>query len=469
MKKGTTTEETRPARDVAPQGASSLTRAQRKHVGRQARQETPRESQSTLNVAKERDPIENIEASNRGRIPELIPVRHGRMLVSPFTFFRGSAALMTADLASTPTSGIIVQACGDCHIQNFGAFATPERKIVVDINDFDETLPAPWEWDLKRLAVSLVLAAESNGFSLAIGREAALEVVKGYREHIARLSEMSLLERWYSHVEIHEVLASSNSESRHRQEDRLKAEMKRSSPEILMDKLTVTKNGSLRFKDLPPLLCHMEGVSTGEQERQAFQEYRNSLPDDRRVLLDKFEIVDIARKVVGIGSVGTMCGVILLASSENDVLVLQVKEARESVLAPFAGASRYDHQGQRVVNGQKLMQAASDMFLGWTTGPRPPYRHFFLRQLRDVKIGVNTVFWTKADFRDFPRWAGEILARAHSRSGDAAILRGYIGKSEVLDEAIASYAVAYAEQTVRDYHKFVSACKSGRLDAQSLD
>ncbi len=446
------------------------TRAERKDLGKSARQKASLESHAKLHIPQSgRDVIALLEKSNVGRIKELVPIRYGRMLASPFTFYRGSAALMAFDLAATPTSECIVQACGDCHIQNFGAFATPERKIVVDINDFDETLPAPWEWDVKRLAASLVLAATANELSPDVGQNAAFIMAQAYREHIAELSEMSLLEAWYSHVQANTIVEMSTNETRKRQEKQLKEALARSSPEILMEKFTVTANGKVRFKDIPPLLCHIQGVTAGQQEKLAFEAYRKTLPEDRRVLLDKFEMVDIARKVVGIGSVGTLCGVILLASSEQDMLILQLKEARKSVLEPYTGPSKYEHQGQRVVVGQKLMQAASDMFLGWATGPRPPHRHFFIRQLRDVKIGVNTALWDKNDFKFLPALAGQILARAHARTGDASFIRGYLGKTNAFDEAISSYAVAYAKQTERDYRQFVKACKSGSLNAQSID
>lgn len=448
---------------------SDLTREERKQLGRAARQKTPLEKHSIFEVDEKRDIIANIENSNAGRLTDLIPLRHGRMLVSPFTFFRGSASLMAQDLASSADSGYKVQACGDCHIQNFGVFATPERKLVVDINDFDETLPAPWEWDVKRLAASLVLAATNNGYPIDVGTEAVLNCIQAYREQINAFSNMTLLESWYYHIEANEAIESSASSTRRRKEETLKAELEKSSPEVMREKLTVTSSGRLRFRDNPPLLCHLGTAGTDEQEKQAFADYRESLSEDKRVLLDKFELVDIARKVVGIGSVGTMCGVILLVSSEKDILVLQLKEARQSVLEPYCGASGYQHHGQRVVNGQRLMQAASDMFLGWTTGLKPPYRHFFIRQLRDIKIGANTLLWAKSDFRQMPKLAGRILARAHVRSQDASLLRGYLGKSDEFDQAIAKFAHAYAKQVEKDYAAFSKACKSGRLKVEMID
>lgn len=453
---------------LTPEPQSGFTRAERKEAGKLARQKAPLQSHSKTMVVR-RDIVKVLEQSNKGRVPELIPVRYGRMLASPFTFYRGSASLMALDLARTQSSGITVQACGDCHIQNFGAFATPERKIVIDINDFDETLPAPWEWDVKRLAASLVLAASSNGFDADLGKEAAYQMTQSYREHIDELSKLTALEVWYSHIQLGKVLQASMSDTRRRLQEQLKSAIEKSSSEVIMEKMTVLSKGRLRFKDIPPLLCHIEDLRVDQEARHNFKHYRQSLPEDRRILLDKYELVDLARKVVGIGSVGTVCGVALLAGQENDALILQIKEARESVLEPYAGRSKYEHHGQRVVAGQKLMQAASDIFLGWTTGRKPEQRHFFVRQLRDVKIGVNTALWNKADFKTFPAIAGQILARAHARSSDASMMRGYLGKSDEFDEAIAHYALAYAKQTEHDYQQFVKACKSGLLKAQTLD
>lgn len=468
MKKTTSTAKNPRYPVMGPGHAAS--RTEKKDLGRAARTGTPLASHSKLSLNKaNRHIIDILEESNRGRVPELVPIRYARMMASPFSFYRGSASLMAFDLAHTPRSGFIVQACGDCHIQNFGVFATPERKIVVDINDFDETLPAPWEWDVKRLATSLILAATASGFDSDLGAEAAYAMTEAYRKRMAELSQMSIMEVWYSHVEAQKLIDLSQEDNRGRLKKSLEEAIEKSSPDIMREKLTVTAGGKVRFRDMPPLLCHVEGVSAGKQEMQAFEEYRKTLAEDRRALLDKFQLVDIARKVVGIGSVGTMCGVLLLVSSEQDLLVLQLKEARKSVLEPYAGASKYEHSGQRVVNGQKLMQAASDMFLGWTTGPRSPFRQFYLRQLRDVKIGVNTALWDKNDFRTYPELAGEILARAHARSGDPAVLRGYMGKSEAFEEAVQAYAVAYAKQTERDYGQFIKACKSGVLKVQELD
>lgn len=447
-----------------------LSRAERKDLGKAARKNAPLSAHGNLHLRKtERDIICILEKSNEGRIKDLIPLRYGRMLASPFTFFRGTAAIMAMDLADTPSSGFRVQVCGDCHIQNFGAFATPERQIAIDINDFDETLPAPWEWDVKRLAASLVLAATTNGHSVETGQDAVMRMARGYREHIAALTELPFLDSWYSHISIDRALTLSKGAARQRRRRLIEAARAKSSPEVMMEKLTVVSGGRVRFKDMPPLIQHIDSVSADIAEKEAFEEYCKTLPDFVRVLLDKFELVDIARKVVGVGSVGTMCGVLLLSSSEQDTLILQIKEARKSVLEPYAGASPYAHCGQRIVNGQRLMQAASDFFLGWTSGHRPPYRQFFIRQLHDVKVGVNTALWGKEEFRSITPLVGEILARAHCRSGDPSVLRGYLGKGAEFDEALALYGARYARQTEIDYHAFVQACKSGRLKAHKLD
>lgn len=449
---------------------SGATRAERKEIGRSAREKAPLESHSELHIPESgRDIIKVLEESNEGRVPELIPLRYGRMLVSPFTFFRGTAALMALDLSKTPKSGFNVQACGDCHIHNMGVFATPERKLVIDINDFDETLPAPWEWDVKRLATSLVLAAKSNGFSVDVGRDAARLMTRGYRERMSELSAMSALDVWYAHVTVDKVFEMSKDETRRRQKAEVQKALAKSSPELMTEKMTEISKGKLRFKEIPPLVSHIEGVSAGKHEQEAFEDYIKSLPEVFRVLLSNFDLVDVARRVVGVGSVGTMCGVMLLAGTDQDALILQLKEARESVLAPYAGASTYEHQGQRVVNGQKIMQASSDVFLGWTTARRAPHYQFYVRQLRDVKVGVNTTLWMKEEFKAFPRLAGEILARAHARSGNSAVLRGYMGKTDAFDEAISEYAVAYAKQAEQDYMTFLKACESGQLKAQTID
>ncbi len=456
------------SKTIFGESAPVINREERRNLGRSAWQKVPHAKQGIWKVpASTRDPLEILEASNADRVPELIPIRYGRMLASPFTFYRGSAAVMASDLSYTASSGIEVQCCGDCHILNFGAFATPERNIIVDMNDFDETLRGPWEWDVKRLATSLVLAARSSGFSDAFGRELAQVMGQAYREQMAEYSKMSILDVWYSRLDFQTMVDRiTESELRKRSTKFLEDAIKKSSPETLLTKLTESDNGRVRFKDMPPLVYHSEMLDRIGAEKAGFESYRQSLGEERRALLDKFEIVDIALKVVGIGSVGTRCFVVLLAGSEADVLILQVKEARPSVLEPYVGKSQFPNHGQRIVVGQKVMQSASDLFLGWTRGRGG--RHFYVRQLRDVKMSPNPAYWDKATLSRQSHIAGIILAKAHARSGDPAVLRGYLGKTDEFEIALSKFAVAYADQTEADHQRFVKACRSGKLKAEVI-
>jgi uncharacterized protein (DUF2252 family) len=414
-----------------------------------------------------RDPIDVLEESNIGRIPELIPIRYGRMMKSPFTFFRGSAAVMAMDLATTPVTDVKVQLCGDCHLLNFGAYATPERNIIVDINDFDETLPGPWEWDLKRLATSFVLACRDNRFNPGDCREAAEAVARSYRTAVREFSEMTALDVWYSKLDIASFLERIEDKTFLKDaQNYLKKAKDKSSLEVLVPKLTAEKDGRRVFVDTPPLLYH-----TDEQREvqfldfiaKAFENYKATLDEARRVLLDRYTLMDLAIKVVGIGSVGTACAVLLLMSDENDPLILQVKEARRSVLEPYVNKSKHLQQGQRVVEGQRLMQSHSDIFLGWTKSTRG--REFYLRQLRDMKTPPVPEVWTPARTLEVADAFGWILARAHARSGDPAIISGYLGTKDVFDKAIADFAVAYADQTEHDHKALLKAIRSGRLEA----
>lgn len=414
------------------------------------------------------DPVELLEKSNAGRIPELIPLRFGRMLDSPFTFFRGSAALMAADLAQTPTTGIKVQACGDCHLLNFGAYATPERRIVVDINDFDETLPAPWEWDLKRLGTSFVLACRENGFSPAVCRDAAETVARSYRDAMHDFSEQRVLDVWYSKLDLENFIADiKNKNFRHKALAHIERQKQKSMLDYYAPKLIALQDGHLAFKDMPPLVYHSDEQRSDEfatVARETFLNYKNTLSDERRVLLDRYELQDVAMKVVGIGSIGTYCAVLLLLAGENDPLILQIKQAQESVLEPYAGNSVYEHHGKRVVCGQRLMQAHGDILLGWTTGTGQYQRHFYLRQLRDMKISLVPEAWTQKRTLEVAKALGWVLARAHARSADAAVISGYLGAKDIFDKALAQFSVAYADQTERDYQSFVQAVDSGRLE-----
>lgn len=425
----------------------------------------PRPKITRAGTSSKRDPVALIAQTNEGRIEQLVPIRHSRMMVSPFTFYRGAAAVMADDLAAEPHSGITVQCCGDCHILNFGAFATPERNIIIDMNDFDETHPAPFEWDVKRLATSLLLAVSSVGMSARSGEKAAFEMARSYQRAMAEYARARLLDVWYSKFDLQALmgLASQKALLKRRSKEMSK-EVIKSSPEMLQQKLTERKNGSWRFKEMPPLLYHPPDLEM-KFVRKAFELYLQSLAADRRALLRHFELADLAMKVVGTGSVGTFCGVLLLVGSNDDLLILQVKEAKQSVFEPYLGASEFENHGQRVVIGQRIMQSASDMFLGWTEGKRG--RHFYLRQLRDVKMSPNPAIWTKSTLSDIVVFAGKILAKAHAKSGAAAAITDYLGAGKKFPTSIAKYALSYAEQTNSDYQLFVEACRSRRLPTEA--
>lgn len=412
------------------------------------------------------DPLDLMEESNKGRMPQLIPIRHGRMLKSPFTFFRGAAMNMAADLAVTPTSGIRVQACGDCHLMNFGAFATPERRVIFDINDLDETLPAPWEWDVKRLAASFVLACRDNGFGEADGRDAVLDCVRSYREHMAEYSEMNVLDIWYASIDVEDLkLKVKDEDAVKRMEKRLEKARERSVLEHEFPELVMNTGLTPIIRDKPPLIFHQRERSQEEQDAAiiaAFARYRESMQEDRRLLLDRFKLMDLAIKVVGVGSVGTYCGIMLLMASEHDPLFLQFKHARPSVLEPYAGKSLHANEGQRIVHGCRMMQSASDIFLGWTEGDRG--RHFYIRQLKDMKIKPMVEVFTPGVMREYAELCGWTLAHAHARSGEPARISGYLGKGDKFDEAIADFAVAYADQTERDHDVLLRAVRAGKLE-----
>ena len=413
--------------------------------------------------AKGRDPITLLEVSSQGRLPELVPIRYGRMLRSPFTFLRGSAGVMAADLGTMPTTKVRVQACGDCHLMNFGLFATPERNLIFDINDFDETLPAPWEWDLKRLAASFAVAARANGHTDAQARDAAAECARAYRSHLRDFSKKSPLEVWYDRLDEKTLLAMApDAEARERQKQYY-AKARQRVGEYLLPKITNEVGGHRRLADQPPVLFHMQEEGVMSRAREALEDYRLSLADPVRVLYDRYNLQDVAVKVVGIGSVGTRCLVGLFFSAENHALLLQFKEACPSVLAPYAGASVYQNQGQRVVMGQRLMQSSSDIFLGWTAGPSG--FHFFGRQLRDMKMSMVVEGAPPKLLRRYAEVCGWTLSRAHAKSGDASTISGYLGKTDAFDQAIGKFALAYADQTERDHGALKAAVKSGRLQA----
>ncbi len=391
------------------------------------------------------------------------------MLPSPFTFYRGTALNMAVDLAGTPTTNFRVQACGDAHLGNFRCFATPERRVIFDIHDLDETLPAPWEWDVKRLATSFVLACRANGFSDKLARDAVLTCVRSYRETMAHFSTMRALDIWYARYEADKLVADiKDAEIRARARKSLAKAKNVCVVEDVFPKLTDTSGETPIIKDNPPYIYHH--LEHGEDEFYAriedvFSHYRESLPDDRRVLLDRYAIKDKAIKVVGVGSVGTVCSVALLMAGEKDPLFLQVKEARPSVLEPYAGPSVYPNHGQRVVKGHRLMQSASDIFLGWTQGTSG--RHFYVRQLRDMKLKFQIEDFKPAKMVIFADWCGGTLARAHARSGEPAVISGYLGKADTFDQAIAAFALAYADQAERDFETFAKAVREGRFEART--
>ena len=458
-----------------------MTPAERRVRGKAARAEVPRESHAEWKPSADRpDPVALLVSQGAARVPDLVPVRYGRMMETPFTYYRGAALPMASDLARTPATGIIVQACGDAHLSNFGVFGSPERKLLFDVNDFDETLPAPWEWDVKRLAASLEVAARENGFGDKDRRKIVLATARRYREVMRQLSGEGNLGVWYTQVDMDDFRARFDGLLKERQRKAIdkglaKARTRDSMQEL--DKLTRIEDGQPRIISEPPvivplrdLLGELAGAVDIEKElKDLIAKYRRTLQPDRRVLLEQFEFTDIARKVVGVGSVGTRCWIILmLGRDETDPLFLQVKEAEESVLARFAGASKYDNQGERVVHGQRLMQAASDIFLGWQrfAGLDGTARDFYVRQLRDWKFSIDIAAMIPRGLRLYGELCGLTLARAHARSGDEIAIAAYMGASDVFDNAIADFSAAYADQNERDFEAFNAAIASGSLIAE---
>ena len=439
----------------------------RLRAGKSLRMKVPRAAHAAWTATAGRpDPIELLKHADRGRVRELLPIRYARMQQSSFAFFRGSAALMAADLAHTPATGIRVQACGDCHAANFGGFASPERRLLFDVNDFDETLRAPWEWDLKRLAASVVLASRELGLSGRRGSDAAGALVASYREHMHRYARMRALEVWYSHLSA-EVFVSKakTAASRQRRED-LEKKARNQTAEHIFPHFASANDGRVQIVDHPPLVYHARrGDLIRKRVTESFHRYRQSMPDERRIILDRYRIVDVAWKVVGVGSVGTHCAVMLLMAGAHDPLLLQFKEALPSVLEPYAGKSPYKNHGERVVTGQRMLQSASDVFLGWTSDDQG--RYYYFRQLRDMKMKIDLEAMTKADWLEYVDVCGWTLARAHARTGDAALIAGYIGKADAFDRAIMRFATGYADQTERDHAALVKAIRAGRLTASA--
>ena len=440
---------------------------ERLRAGRGLREKVARKSQAGWTPsAKRPDPVDLLIESDAGRIPKLLPIRYGRMRQSPFAFLRGAAAIMAYDLAQMPRTGLTVQACGDCHIMNFGAFATPERNLIFDINDFDETLQAPWEWDVKRLAASVVLASRELGMGRGRCEDAVHTLAQSYRKHMRRYAHMRALEVWYSHMDAEVFIEESKSAAAKKRWEEVEHKARLQTAEHIFPKIADVINGRTRIVDHPPLIYHTrESDLMQKQVTKMFHDYRETLPAERRVILDRYHIIDVARKVVGVGSVGTRCAVALLMAGEHDPMLLQFKEALPSVLEPYAGKSRYANHGERVVTGQRILQSAGDVFLGWTSNSEG--RSYYFRQLRDMKMKIDLETMTKTDWLEYVGICGWTLARAHARSGDAAIIAGYLGKSDAFDSALAKFAASYAAQADRDYAALVKAIRAGRLKAQS--
>jgi uncharacterized protein (DUF2252 family) len=493
----------------------------RKAKGLEARDRAALSSHTKWRPAADRpDPVALLQEQDTTREPDLVPVRHGRMMVSPFTFYRGAAKIMAADLADTPVAGLEAQLCGDAHLSNFGAFASPERILMFDVNDFDETLPGPFEWDVKRMAASFEIAARNNGFSKADMRAATLASVRAYREAMATFAQMGTMDIWYAHLDEDELRAgirtavagtakqekgaknqkkadkqakapkkaekrAAKQEKADREENKAaKAGEKRAQKTLAkahtrdslqaLSKLCELVDGNYRIVSQPPIvvpardLAATYGLSPDEVVpaiREQFRAYRATLQDDRRHLLERFEIVDAARKVVGVGSVGTRAFIVLLQGRDaHDPLFLQIKEATASVLEPYVGKSRYRQHGERVVQGQRMMQAASDIYLGWTKGV-DIRRHFYWRQLRDMKGSAVVEAMIPLGLTYYARICGWTLARAHARSGDPVAIAEYLGTSDAFDTSITDFSQRYADQNDRDYQEFVTAVRSGRLEA----
>jgi uncharacterized protein (DUF2252 family) len=459
----------KPESDAPPVASLTPQRDVRRQQGKELRNTCPRSSHGQKVLGQtERDPLALVEESSLDRVDKLLPIRYTRMVESPFAFFRGTAIVQAHDLQGTPTAGITVQCCGDCHLLNFGGFATPERTLVFDINDFDETHPGPFEWDVKRLATSYILAARWLGFSKADGKRAVLEVVSAYREAMARYAQMSVLDTWYAMITLDQILKDAANDAAIATELKKDVDKARqNTAEHVFHKITAVVDGKPRIADEPPLLFHgdasqSEFVAT---LTQFFADYRATLSAERQALFDRYRILDAAYKVVGVGSVGTRCYVVLFVDRQDAFLFLQVKEARESVLEGRAGPSPFASHGERVVVGQRLMQAASDIFLGWTRGDK---HDFYVRQLRDMKLGADLTTFSPAFLVAYGHLCGATLARAHAKAGDAAMLAGYLGSAATFDAAIRDYALAYADQVEEDYEAFKDAVHAGRFPIETI-
>ncbi|NNJ97834.1 MAG: DUF2252 domain-containing protein [Gammaproteobacteria bacterium] len=448
---------------------------ERAELGKSLREQTPRSSHGEWSPAPHRpDPVSLIEQQNEGRLKWLIPVRRWRMSASPFAFFRGSARIMAADLASTPVSELAVQACGDAHLANFGLYASPERQLVFDINDFDESLTGPWEWDIKRLAASFTIAARHNGLKAEEGSKVTERVVKNYRKAMADFAGMRITDVWYSMLDEGQFIETAEAEGREDQAQEITDEAQTKDSHHALDKLTEEIDGVYRIRSEPPGLVPLrelrEELELSGRNLQAlvnheFKSYQQSVADDCKRLLEHFSLVDVALKVVGVGSVGTRCMILLLEGRDkNDPLFLQIKQANCSVLEEYLKPGPYQNQGQRVVEGQRLMQAVSDIFLGWTRS-EDSGEHFYWRQLRDWKGSVDVENVNVDDLKYLARSCGWTLARAHARSGDPVAIAAYLGSSDRFDESLVGFAERYADQNEKDYEAFVQQIRSGKLAA----
>ncbi len=458
--------------------AEHPSRADRVARGKDARAAAPLASHAEFRPGRSRDPVGLLLGQAQSRVPELVPVRHGRMLVSPFTFYRGAALPMAADLDSTPASGLRVQLCGDAHLANFGAFASPERRLVFDVNDFDETLPGPFEWDVKRLAASLAVAGRDNGFAAKARRKIVLAAAEAYRSAMRAFAGQPLLDVWYAHLDIEEAIGQFRSQikaKRFKAAETLLAKAHTRDSTQALAKLTTVADGRRRIISDPPLIVPVEEVFADVQADALYGllgdvlgRYGRTLQSDRRHLLEQFTMAQVARKVVGVGSVGTRAWIVLMEAGDGDEpLFLQAKEAQPSVLASYCGRSEYDNEGERVVAGQHLQQAQSDIFLGWTrvTGADKVERDFYVRQLRDWKFSAPIELMVPAGMTVYAGLCGWTLARAHARSGDRIALAAYLGGSDKFDQAIADFAETYADQNERDYAALQRAVKDGKAEA----
>ncbi len=446
-------------------GRASL--ASRIEQGKAARAKASRAQLGKCKI-EDRDPIALLDASNVGRVPELIPIRYGRMVVSPFAFYRGAAPLMAYDLSKLPHSNVIIQLGGDAHLANFGLFASPERRILFGPNDFDETLPGPFDWDVRRLAASFVIAARERGLATREQRGIVRRLCETFRQRIAEFSRMDTLDVWYYQFDAASMLAIAGSTEERRKERVVIDKARQQSSRSVTSHATELVNGKLRIRDVPPLVYHVPLASPHDQKqydalvRRFFADYRLTLPDDRRALFDRYELVDIAIRVVGVGSVGTRCYEALFMADGECPLFLQLKEARASVLEGYLRPSRYANHGQRVVSGQRLLQSSSDIFLGWSN-MRHTGNDFYVRQLRDMKGAFDFSIFNAEDFGEYAVCCAHALAHSMAKAGDPALLSGYVGKSSAFDEAIEQFALAYAQQNEADWGVLKAAVKSGRV------